>query len=199
MKKFQFKNASFIKSASTFKGCPKIGDASAEVAVCGRSNVGKSSLLNDLFQVKGLVKTSQVPGKTRLLNFFQTVDRVIFCDLPGYGYAKISKKEQSTFAPMIEEYLEKREELDALLLLLDIRRLPSKEDLSFLSWIEAFEKPLLIVFTKIDKLSKNQIHAQVKKNFEAIGFKAPHVLYSATKKIGRDHLVKSLNEILCQP
>lgn len=125
-----------------------------EFAFAGRSNVGKSSLINTLVNRKKLVKTSSTPGKTRLINFFRVNDALMFVDLPGYGYARVSEDERRTWRPMIEQYLSARENLKAVVVILDIRRTAGAEDAQLLGWLDRHEIPAVLVVTKADKLSK---------------------------------------------
>lgn len=201
MKKLVFRSAQFIKSCSDWKKSPILKDDRGtplmEIAIAGRSNVGKSSLLNHLFRSKDLVKTSSKPGKTRLLNFFKVDQEALFCDLPGYGYAKVTEKMRKSWKEMIEPYIEKRESLKAVLLLLDIRRTPSVEDLQFYEWVKYQGLATLIVFTKIDKVSKNEKIKQMKKNCEALqNIELPFVYYSTTKNVGRKELIFAINEMI---
>ena len=201
MKKFVFKEVRFLTSSKDQKGCPKgIGPSGTplpEIAVAGRSNVGKSSLLNHLFGVKNLVKTSQKPGKTRLLNFFQVDDEAIFCDLPGYGFANVKLEMRSSWGKMIEDYIEKRSSLKVILMLLDIRRTPSEQDLLFFNWVEHHKIPLILVFTKADKLSNRAVQASAKKNLAKLGRDdLPKVFYSVPKKQGRKELIFELKALL---
>ncbi|MCH9632931.1 MAG: putative GTP-binding protein EngB [Chlamydiae bacterium] len=201
MKKLVFKTISFVKSCSNWNKSPSLkddqGESLFEIAVAGRSNVGKSSLLNDLFRSKNLVKTSSKPGKTRLLNFFDVDKTAVFCDLPGYGFAKVSEKMRNSWRLMIEPYLEKREELKLVLLLLDIRRNPSEQDLQFFEWVQYQKKPILIVFTKVDKVKKNEKIKQMKKNIEKLNSsEIPFVYYSTTKNVGRKELIFEINRMI---
>lgn len=203
MKKLVFKTVTFVKSCAQFSKCPTFKDDQGkfifEVAVAGRSNVGKSSLLNHLFRFKSMVKTSQKPGKTRLLNFFKVDEDAIFCDLPGYGFAQVSEKMRQSWREMMEPYIEKREALGLVLLLLDIRRTPSEQDLQFFDWVTYHKKPTLIVFTKVDKVSKNEKAKQIKKNLEKLEHpKIPYVCYSTTKNIGRRELIFEINQVLSE-
>jgi GTP-binding protein len=127
-----------------------------EVAFAGRSNVGKSSLINTLVKRKGLARTSNTPGRTQEINFFAINNRVAFIDLPGYGYAKVPEKVRSHWGPMIETYLRERETLRLVVLILDVRRDPSIEDRQLIDWLQCYQIPLVIVLTKIDKVSRNQ-------------------------------------------
>ncbi len=128
-----------------------------EIAFAGRSNVGKSSLINTLVKRKGLARTSNTPGRTQEINFFTVNDRFAFIDLPGYGYAKVPEKIRSHWGPMIEAYLSERETLRLVVLILDIRRDPSPEDRQLIGWLLYYRLPFLIVLTKIDKVSRNQL------------------------------------------
>ncbi|HEY8369802.1 MAG TPA: ribosome biogenesis GTP-binding protein YihA/YsxC [Thermodesulfobacteriota bacterium] len=152
--------AEFLTSATGPKGYPR-GDR-PEVAFAGRSNVGKSSLINALVRRKGLVKTSSTPGRTQLLNFFLVNDRLVLVDLPGYGYAKVPESVRAAFGPMIEEYLTRRAELAGVVVILDIRREPSAQDLALLEWLEAIGRRSVVVLTKADKLSGNERARQLR-------------------------------------
>jgi GTP-binding protein len=201
MKKFAFNHVQFLTSSTTLEGCPKIfgsmGKPLPEIAVAGRSNVGKSSLLNNLFNIKNLVKTSQSPGKTRLLNFFQVDGDCIFCDLPGYGFAQVEEKVKGSWKQMIENYIEERESLKLVLLLLDIRRTPSDQDLQFFEWIQYLKIPLILVFTKVDKLTKGGVASSIKKNLKILnGPNLPKVQYSVLKNEGRKELIYEIKAAL---
>lgn len=139
-----------------------------EIALAGRSNVGKSSFINRIIGRKNLVRTSSKPGKTRTLNFYTINDSFYFVDVPGYGYAKVSKKEREKWGRMMEEYFETRNELRLIVLIVDIRHQPTKEDIQMYDYVNYLELPLLVIATKLDKLPKNkrQTHLQqVKKAF----------------------------------
>ncbi len=201
MKKLIFKDVHFVKSCSLPKQCPCVKDDQGvvfpEIGVAGRSNVGKSSLLNHLFQSQNMVKTSQKPGKTRLLNFFQVDKACLFCDLPGYGYARVSEKMKLHWGKMIESYILNRQSLQLVLLLLDIRRDPSEQDMQFFKWVEYQKMPLLFVLTKADKVTKNE-HARQKAKIIKL-FDRPKddfISYSVTKNIGRKELIFEINRRL---
>lgn len=155
MKKCLFSKARFLCSKmdqfSEFRN--QQGDVMPEIAIAGRSNVGKSSLINHLFNQKNLAKISSIPGKTQTINFFEVDNQLIFVDLPGYGFAKRSKEIQEKWAKSIDTYLQNRPTLSLILLLIDSRRFPTEDDLAFSSWASHFHKPLLIIFTKSDTLS----------------------------------------------
>lgn len=127
-----------------------------EVAFAGRSNVGKSSLINKLVNRKRLVKTSNTPGRTQLLNFFRINDAIFFVDLPGYGYARVPAAVKRQWGPMIETYLASRESLRGVILIVDIRRTPGQEEQDLIHWLESQRRPYRVVVTKADKLSRNK-------------------------------------------
>ncbi len=158
----KIKTVEFIKSAVKPSQYP--GHEVPEIAFAGRSNVGKSSLINTLVQRKDMVKTSSRPGCTQLINFFMINESLCFVDLPGYGYAKVSKKIRALWQPMIERYLAQRENLYGLILLMDIRSDPCKEEFDLIHWLQSHSMPFLVVLTKADKLSK----IKQKKRLESI-------------------------------
>ena len=131
-----------------------------EIAFAGRSNVGKSSLINTLVKRKGLARTSNTPGRTQEINFFTVNNRFAFIDLPGYGYAKVPEEIRKHWGPMIETYLRERQTLRLVVLILDIRRDPSEEDRQLIGWLQFYRLRFLIVLTKIDKLSRNELGRQ---------------------------------------
>ncbi len=149
----------FIKSAQDPKGYPQA--KLPEYAFVGRSNVGKSSLINMLADAKGLAKTSSTPGKTRLLNFFSVDDQWILVDVPGYGFAKISKSQREHWGDMVRDYVLKRQTLLYTFVLVDSRLKPQKSDTAFLEWLGENNLPFALVFTKADKLSRNKVHSNV--------------------------------------
>lgn len=193
-----FKNAKFIKTAILPKDYPTLlssGKPLPEIAVAGRSNVGKSSLLNHLLHSKGLAKTSSTPGKTQALNFFQVGESLVFVDLPGYGFASVPLAVRKKWGPMVQTYLEGRETLKLLLLLFDIRRTPNEEDLQLLEWANYYQKPVILILTKVDKVTRNALQSQTKKIREVFG-DLPFVHYSATKNIGGQVLMNKIREML---
>jgi GTP-binding protein len=147
-------SAKFIAAAQTPDSFLK--DRRPEIAFIGRSNVGKSSLINSLLGVKGLARTSSTPGRTQSINFFLVNDKFYFVDLPGYGYAKTSKENRRAWGKLIEKYLAEREQLVLSILIVDARHEPSPLDLQMKSWLQHFGLPYLVVATKIDKLSANE-------------------------------------------
>ena len=157
----KIKSAEFVISNTEIEKCPK--ERIPEYAFIGRSNVGKSSLINMLTGRKSLAKTSGKPGKTQLINHFKINENWFLVDLPGYGYAKVSKKDRSIFAKFIYEYLEKRETLICTFVLVDSRHEPQKIDLLFMEWLGKKQIPFVIVFTKMDKLSSSQLNKNLTK------------------------------------
>ena len=145
-------SAEFICSNTRVDLCPQ--EQIPEYAFIGRSNVGKSSLINMLVERKKLAKTSSTPGKTRLINHFKINDQWFLADLPGYGYAKVSKKERETFGKMIEKYATQRTNLVCFFVLIDARIPPQQIDLDFIEWLGDSELPFVIVFTKVDKINQ---------------------------------------------
>ena len=181
-------SAEFLTGAVSYKQYPD--SACPELAFVGRSNVGKSSLINSLLNRKKLVKTSQTPGKTQEINFFKINNDFIFTDLPGYGFAKVPQSVQKRWGKMIEDYLLKRETLLAVIFIIDLRRRPSQLDLSLQRWLEAHEVEYLLVGTKVDKLSQSEIKKQKDKlnvtYFDDI--EGELLVYSSKSKRGRKEL-----------
>lgn len=201
---YSFKNPLFIKTAIKSNQYPILrdlqGDLMPEIAVVGRSNVGKSSLLNHLFQSKGLVKTSSSPGKTQALNFFTLNEQVAFVDLPGYGYAKVSKEVQKGWAPMIESYFQQRDPLSIVLFLFDIRRTPNEEDRHLLNWILHHDKRVILILTKVDKVTLNERNANIRKILSIFDQTAlSYIPYSVTKNVGRQQLIHAITDLLLRP
>ena len=153
----------------------------------GRSNVGKSSLLNSLLGVKGLARTSSTPGRTQAINFFLIEDQFYFVDLPGYGYAKVSKSERAAWGQLIEKYLAEREQLVLSILIVDARHEPSPLDLQMKSWLQHFGLPYLVVSTKNDKLSVNERRASQQCATKTL--EVEHIIpYSAVTREGANQL-----------
>lgn len=201
MKKTLFTKARFIKSAVKSADYPALrslsGQEMDEIAVAGRSNVGKSSLLNHLFQSKDLVKTSSVPGKTQLINFFTVDDVLGFVDLPGYGFAKVPMQVRKQWGPMVQDYLDHRPTLKLILFLFDIRRVPNDEDLLFLEWAMHRQKAVILVLTKVDKVNQSERVHNTRKILEAFNCdNLHHIHYSTTKNLGRRELTSLIFEAL---
>jgi GTP-binding protein len=164
-----------------------------EVAFAGRSNVGKSSLINKILNRKKLVRTSKTPGRTQLLNFFEINEVYRFVDLPGYGYAKVPAEVQKRWRPMVENYLTTRVNLRGMVWLLDIRREVSKEDLTLWDWLQAQQLKVIIVITKADKLSKNKRHKQAARIAKSLGRKTQELIqFSAISGEGKDEIWQEL-------
>jgi len=171
-----------------------------EFAFAGRSNVGKSSLINTLVSRHKLVQTSATPGKTRLVNFFCVNNTFMFVDLPGYGYARVSEEERRRWRPMVEQYLSGRDHLHAVVVILDIRRSPSAEDGQLLQWLERRDIPSVLVATKSDKLSKTAQRKQLTLIADALEVDpADIVLFSSKSRLGRDTLWKRLTDMAQAP
>lgn len=161
-----------------------------EIALVGRSNVGKSSLTNALINRKNFAHTSSQPGKTQTLNFYDVEDRLYFVDVPGYGYAKVSKKQREDFGQMIESYLTEREQLCGVVMLVDGRHAPTADDVQMFQWLSYYQLPILVVATKIDKVKPSHYTRVVKEVKNKLGFtnQQPLVLFSATTKRGKDEI-----------
>ena len=191
----QIRSAKFLCSAVTPEQYPPAD--LPEVAFAGRSNVGKSSLINKILNRKKLVRTSKTPGRTQLLNFFEINEVYRFVDLPGYGYAKVPAEVQKRWRPMVETYLTRRPNLRGMVLLLDIRREPSKEDLNLWYWLQTTSIEVIIVVTKVDKLSKNKRNKQMAAIARSLGCKREELLqFSAMTGEGKDELWKRLLKLL---
>jgi GTP-binding protein len=170
-----------------------------EVAFVGRSNVGKSSLINTLVNRKHLVKTSSTPGRTQLINFFDINDNLTFVDLPGYGYARVPASVRKKWGPMIETYLSTRKTLKGVVLIMDIRRLPRDEEQNLINWLNHFSIAKIFVLTKTDKLSKNKKIKQQDTIVRALTVeKEDVILFSAKTRRGKDAVwdaILSLTEL----
>jgi GTP-binding protein len=194
----QIHSATFISSYADVRKCP--APDKPEFAFIGRSNVGKSSLINMLTNINKLAKTSVKPGKTQTINHFLINEAWYLVDLPGYGYASVSKSTREGFGKMIEEYVLKRENLSCLFILIDPRVEPQKNDLSFISWAGNQGVPIAIVFTKADKLSKNDLQKNIKRFEKALlqeWEELPTLLLtSAEKRIGKDEVLDFLEDAI---
>lgn len=191
-------SATFITSSSEVAQCPT--DGKIEFAFIGRSNVGKSSLINMLTGVNGLAKTSQTPGKTQLINHFLINNQFYIVDLPGYGYAKVPKQVKQTFGTMIASYIYERRELANLFILVDIRHDPMKIDLDFINDMGEHGVPFSIIFTKADKLTKRALSVNVQKYkdklLEVWEELPPIFVTSSEKGYGREEVTEYMYEIL---
>ncbi|MBE6051317.1 MAG: YihA family ribosome biogenesis GTP-binding protein [Clostridium sp.] len=186
------KNSEFIISAVKPAQYPK--DNRTEIAFVGRSNVGKSSIINALTNRRKLAKVSQTPGKTRLINFFLINSDFYLVDLPGYGYAKVSKKEQASWGKTIETYLHDRDELKRVVLLVDSRHKPTGDDKMMYDWIKHYGYDCVVVATKKDKLSNNELRKSEKLIKDTLKLTPEDRFYffSSLNKIGRDELIDNL-------
>ena len=168
-----------------------------EVAFAGRSNVGKSSLLNRLVRRKAFARVSRTPGRTREINFFRVNEKFILADLPGYGYARISKERKADWRPLIEGYLRRTPTLAGVVQLLDIRREPSDDDISMLDFLAEIEVPTVVVLTKIDKVGRQAAAERGEEIMKALSLSREQIIpFSATTGEGRDELAEALVSIL---
>lgn len=168
-----------------------------EVVFAGRSNVGKSSLINTLVNRKRIARTSSTPGRTQLINFFDVNGSLVFVDIPGYGYAKVPKKVRDQWAPMIETYLSTRKTLKGLILIMDIRRNPGPMESNFVAWLTDRHVPTILVLTKADKLSRSrQMDRQrlAAKEFPEAG--TDIILFSAKTRMGRNRLWNAIDSLV---
>lgn len=192
----QIKTAVFAVSNTSPEKCPK-GDF-PEYAFIGRSNVGKSSLINMITGIKGLAKTSVTPGKTRLINHFLINDEWYLVDLPGYGYARTSKTNLKQFASIITSYLTKRQTLVSTFILIDSRLEPQAIDLDFINWMGSKQLPFSIIFTKADKLKTNELNKNVegfKQTLLETWEELPNIIISsAVKKTGKEDILNYIQE-----
>lgn len=178
--------AEIVISAVSKKQYP--GDNLSEVAMAGRSNVGKSSFINTMLNRKNLARTSGKPGKTQTLNFFRINDGFYFVDVPGYGYAKVSKKEREAWGAMLEEYFTERENLRAAALIVDIRHDPTEDDKLMYNFLKFYELPVIVVATKLDKIAKNKRdhHKRKMRNLLEMVEEDPLVAFSSETGEGKD-------------
>jgi len=171
-----------------------------EVAFAGRSNVGKSSLLNRLVQRKKFARVSNTPGRTREINFFKINDAFVFVDLPGYGYARVSKERRAEWRPLIESYLRRSPQLRGIVQLLDVRHDPTNDDRLMLDFLSEIGVPTIVVLTKIDKLGARERRKQLAALPLLVGVDAEQVIaFSASTGEGRDELAEAIESLLEQP
>lgn len=167
-----------------------------EIALVGRSNVGKSTLTNTLINRANYAHTSNKPGKTQTLNFYEVEHQLYFVDVPGYGYAKVSKAERERFGQMIEQYLSTRDQLKGVIQLVDSRHAPSQDDVLMINWLGYYQIPTLVVGTKTDKVkssARNKVRSQIKKTLQLTN-QQPLVLFSAPTKQGADSVWHWINK-----
>lgn len=185
--------AEFVTSAVAPEGYP--AERLPEIAFMGRSNVGKSSLINSLLGNRKLARTSSTPGRTQLINFFRVNDAFLFVDLPGYGYAKVPERIRREWGGMVENYLANRNELVLCILIIDSRHAPTANDLRLKSWLEHHELPFVVVSTKADRLSNNQLRNSLRTTATTLGMKIEAVLpYSSVTGRGGDRIWKMIQE-----
>jgi len=185
--------AEFLKSAFKEPDWPR--DSKPEVAFLGRSNVGKSSLINSLLSVRGLARTSSTPGRTQSLNFFQINDQFRFVDFPGFGYAKVPREIKSSWSEMATSYLAKRRQLVLSIHIVDSRHEPTKQDLQLHEWLEESDKPRLIVATKSDKLSNNELRNNLEHIARVLNDDSV-MAYSAKSGRGREELWRAIKNAI---
>lgn len=189
------KSAEFVTSAVKPVQYPDA--AIPEIAFAGRSNVGKSSLINVLVNRKNLVKTSSTPGRTRLINFFKINKKFFFVDLPGYGYAKVRSSVRNGWGPMIEKYIETRRTLKGVVLIMDVRRIPDKRELNFIAWIKHIKIPFILILNKADKISKTNRQKQLKIAAETLSVnKEDIILFSSKSKLGKKIVLDAIEKLI---
>lgn len=180
-------NVEMVMSAVSATQYPT--DGKPEIALVGRSNVGKSSLTNTLINRKNFARTSSQPGKTQTLNFYNVEDQLYFVDVPGYGYAKVSKKQREAFGHMIEEYITSRKQLRGVISLVDARHDPSDDDISMYEWLHYYNIPILVVATKSDKISRSRFNKYESNIKHTLGFDeedSGFQFFSSETKYGKD-------------
>jgi GTP-binding protein len=185
--------AEFLKSAFKEDDWPR--DLLPEIAFLGRSNVGKSSLINSLLSVHGLARTSSTPGRTQSLNFFQINDKLRFVDFPGFGYARVPKQIKSSWGEMATSYLAKRPRLVLSIHIVDSRHEPTKQDLQLHEWLEESNRPLLTVATKSDKLSNNELRNNLERIARVLNDDSV-MAYSAKSGRGREELWRAIRNAI---
>lgn len=193
------KKAEFISSFVDMKSLPDTG--LPEIALVGRSNVGKSSLINKVVNRKNLAKSSSTPGKTRTLNYYLINSAFYIVDLPGYGFARVSKGERDKWGKMIEKYLSSRKQLRGVIQLLDIRHPPTENDIMMKQWLEHYEIPILLIATKTDKVSRNEKSknlAVIRKSLNLEPDQIP-ITFSAENGEGVNEVKEALEDILNPP
>ena len=189
------KSAEFIKSAVKSAHYPP--ENLPEIAFAGRSNVGKSSLINVLVNRKRLAKTSSTPGRTQLINFFMINNAFSFVDIPGFGYAKVPPAIKKQWGPMVETYLSTRKTLRGIVVIVDVRRTPGNEELDLLDWLNHYEIPSILVVTKTDKLSRSKQQIQKRRIADALSLNSEDLLmFSAKTRQGKKALWNSISSLL---
>ena len=188
-------SAEFITSASRPEQYPR--EDLPEMAFAGRSNVGKSALINCLVQRRKLVRTSRTPGRTQLINFFKINSAFMFVDLPGYGYARVSQSLRATWGPMVETYFDSRPNLRGIVQIMDLRHPPTPEDLSLWNWLRDKNIPAVPILTKADKLSRTKWKPLCQAAGRILGISpSEFILFSTETKQGRDQLLLKIKELM---
>ncbi len=190
------KNARFLKSVFHIKDLPKL--KLPEVILCGRSNVGKSSFLNSLFNSKDLAKTSSSPGKTRSLNYYSVDDKIFFVDLPGFGYAKVSENERRNWKKLINNYLKSDRDLSLAFHFIDSRHKPFDLDVALNTYLRELEIPYYIILSKVDKLNQKEKSLAIKnvtEYFPELLLGENLIFYSSSKGIGKKEVIKNLSAL----
>jgi len=183
----------FVKSATAPSGYPQ--GTLPEVAFVGRSNVGKSSLINALVQRKRMARISNTPGRTQIINFFKINQELMFVDLPGYGFARVPEAVKREWGPMIETYLQERECLQLVVFILDIRRNPSEEDLALKAWLDYYGRKTLFVLTKSDKLSRGESKNRQRAIRELLALPDVPINFSAKTGLGRENIWEAIQTL----
>ena len=187
------KSSSYAVSAVREDQYPK--DDLPEIALSGRSNVGKSSLINTLLNRKNLARTSSQPGKTQTLNFYLVNDEFYLVDVPGYGYARVSQKKRQEFGEMIQDYLETRPNLKGLVILIDSRHEPTKDDIAMYNYAQYLNLPILVVCTKIDKIKRSQVNKVMSRLKKNIDLNYDHVTFLTFSSVTKLHVAELGNWI----
>ncbi|SHG38153.1 ribosome biogenesis GTP-binding protein YihA/YsxC [Ornithinibacillus halophilus] len=175
-------NAEIVISAVSQKQYPN--DQLPEIALAGRSNVGKSSFINKLINRKNLARTSSKPGKTQTLNFYKINEAFYFVDVPGYGYAKVSKKEREKWGVMMEEYFQTRETLKAVFLITDVRHEPTRDDIQMYDFLKHFDLPVVVVATKLDKIPKTKRAKHLKRTIQTLQVESDDIVLPFSSETG---------------
>ena len=191
----KIKHVSFEKSSSEFSNCPN--STFFEIAFIGRSNVGKSSLLNMLLNKKSIAKVSKIPGKTKLINYFLVNNEMYFVDLPGYGYAKLSKKSILTINKIIENYITNRAQLKHIFLLIDIRHQLQNSDFKFINFLKTTKRNFTIIFTKSDKIKKSIIQKHCNEYINTVNkfYNKNYFTSSSKTKNGREEILEYIERL----
>ena len=186
--------AEFLRSAEDKKDYPA-GEL-AEIAFAGRSNVGKSSMINTLLGRRNLVRTSKTPGHTRKLNFYLINGQMVFVDFPGYGFARVPLEVKEKWGPMVETYIKGREQLAGVVVIVDARRPPTESDLTLIHYLQAYDKPIVIAATKADKLNRSETAEEGNVIRSIIGKEVPVIIFSSQNGLGKNELWKEIKNLI---